>query len=771
MSVAVANPMNAMMDSQVNAMIEDAVASANQQNPLQGADSHLPKTGAAKFATGMIYPPPDIRTIIDRTASFVARSSNPVQFEDKIRESQRNEPKFSFLNSADPYHAYYRHRIQKVEEGEDEPEAAPVKQDAPQEVVAQIQAPPKEPPAHEFVFDAPQVTAVDLDIIKLTALYTARRGRPFLNALMAREARNFQFDFLRPNHSLFSYFNNLVEQYTRVLRPPKELLAKIALHATPEGKWDMLAEARERATYERWRREREKKKEDDQEAERIAFAEIDWHDYHVVQTIEFTAADATSDLPPPMSIAEVENMTLAQKRMAAQIMEATAPDVEAYRAANVQLEEELDPEAFGTNGLSATGTNADDEEMRERKRKEAEEREREEVRAREMQNGTNAPMKIRKDYVPKTLASKAASKQAMTTCTICGQQVPEAELAEHRRIELLDPKWKTQRDNLEMRRAQANELQGGANVVTSLRDLARTRTDIFGAEAEEEARKKEAVEEQARRREREKVVWDGHTASKAGTLDKFQSNANLEEQIAAIHKAKLGIGAAAGHTIGPTAGPSGVSTLPINPSLPANPTTLPPPPMDPAGVYSAGATVFAAPQPLPPPHPSLPAMPTFAMSPSGIHPSRLAAMGMPGAPSPVAGVVRSADEMNGGDGMQQAAPKRPRVEKLPEGRYYTEQDWQNLHNNEPVSINVQLPNHPENPEWKMNGQVVAVPDLPLTLLISTLRDRVQHIVGSSLGASWMRFSYNNKPLTNNQTLASYNLGEGDLIVLDVRKKK
>jgi splicing factor 3A subunit 1 len=84
---------------------------------------------------------------------------------------------------------------------------------------------------------------------------------------------------------------------------------------------------------------------------------------------------------------------------------------------------------------------------------------------------------------------------------------------------------------------------------------------------------------------------------------------------------------------------------------------------------------------------------------------------------------------------------------------------------------VQLPSHPENPEWKMNGQVVTVPDLPLTLLISTLRDRVQHIVGSSLGASWMRFSYNGKPLTNNQTLASYNLGEGDLIVLDVRKKK
>lgn len=85
---------------------------------------------------------------------------------------------------------------------------------------------------------------------------------------MIREARNFQFDFLRPNHSLFGYFNRLIEQYTRVLYPPRELLAKIALHATPEGKWDMLAEARERAAYVRWRREREKKKEDDKEAER-----------------------------------------------------------------------------------------------------------------------------------------------------------------------------------------------------------------------------------------------------------------------------------------------------------------------------------------------------------------------------------------------------------------------------------------------------------------------------------------------------------------------
>lgn len=133
------------------------------------------------------------------------------------------------------------------------------------------------------------------------------------------------------------------------------------------------------------------------------------------------------------------------------------------------------------------------------------------------------------------------AKVAMTTCSVCGQQIPVDELQEHMRIELLDPKWKSQRDVLEARKAQASELQRGADVVSSLKHLARTRVDIFGAEADEEKRKREEEEELARRKEREKVVWDGHTATKAGTLDKFQTNVNLDEQIAALHK-KKGLG-------------------------------------------------------------------------------------------------------------------------------------------------------------------------------------------------------------------------------------
>ena len=45
-----------------------------------------------------------------------------------------------------------------------------------------------------------------VDVVKLTAQFVARNGRQFLTNLMNREQRNYQFDFLRPQHSLFQYF-------------------------------------------------------------------------------------------------------------------------------------------------------------------------------------------------------------------------------------------------------------------------------------------------------------------------------------------------------------------------------------------------------------------------------------------------------------------------------------------------------------------------------------------------------------------------------------
>lgn len=142
----------------------------------------------------------------------------------------------------------------------------------------------------------------------------------------------------------------------------------------------------------------------------VAFAEIDWHDYAIVQTIEFTGADATSELPPPMSVQEVENMTLAQKRMAAMIMENTVEEVEAHRARQAEADAAAAAVAQTVGKVTvvdeadedAAMEESDDEMIEDKRRKDEVDRQRELARAQALQP-TSGPMKIRTDYVPKSM--------------------------------------------------------------------------------------------------------------------------------------------------------------------------------------------------------------------------------------------------------------------------------------------------------------------------------------------------------------------------------
>lgn len=84
------------------------------------------------------------------------------------------------------------------------------------QVIQEAVIPKEPPPEYEFIADPPSISAFDLDVVKLTAQFVARNGRQFLTQLMQKEQRNYQFDFLRPQHSLFNYFTKLVEQYTKV---------------------------------------------------------------------------------------------------------------------------------------------------------------------------------------------------------------------------------------------------------------------------------------------------------------------------------------------------------------------------------------------------------------------------------------------------------------------------------------------------------------------------------------------------------------------------
>ncbi|CAG8515671.1 15072_t:CDS:10 [Acaulospora colombiana] len=305
-------------------------------------------------------------------------------------------------------------------------------------------APPKEPPSFEFMSDMPAISAQDLDILKLTAQFVARNGRQFMTALSQREQRNYQFDFLRPNHSLCNYFTKLVEQYAKVLVPPKNLNDK--LKSNVENKYQILE---------------------------LAYASIDWHDFVIVETVEFTEADETIDLPPPMSIIELENMTLAQKKMASVSMAETQED----KAAEIDMEmdDDVDMEEEDDDQDAAEDEDQDHDAtliVTEIKPPDA-----------------SAPMKIVKDYTPKAYAPKTITEKPTLICPRCKQAIPVDEMDDHVRIELLDPKWKEQKMAAEAKKKESNLLQEGTDVAKNLKAFSGYRSDIFGNEETEIGRK------------------------------------------------------------------------------------------------------------------------------------------------------------------------------------------------------------------------------------------------------------------------------------------
>ena len=166
---------------------------------------------------------------MEKTAQFVAR--NGPEFEAKILANERQNAKFGFLVASNPFHKFYRARVNAIREGEG---LAPVPDKAPEEEAA---AKPKSieeetgvprPEKAFYTVDVPEgMSSMDLEVIKLTAQFVARNGKGFLTGLASREHANPQFNFLRPNHSLFTFFTSLADAYARVLKPPKGVVESL----------------------------------------------------------------------------------------------------------------------------------------------------------------------------------------------------------------------------------------------------------------------------------------------------------------------------------------------------------------------------------------------------------------------------------------------------------------------------------------------------------------------------------------------------------------
>lgn len=413
-----------------------------------------------------------LAAILEKTAGYVAR--NGAVFEglksqnwgyswlwrltniDRIREKEKHNPKFSFLSPNDSYNAYYLWRLSEIREGRGTAVAAGRTGEIPVEA-AKPQGPP-EPTEFHFSARMPNISAKDLEIVRLTALFVAKNGKQFMTTLSQRETGNYQFDFLRPNHSLHNFFQRLIDQYTTLLRAggldgsggklqqerTKELQANV------DDKFHVLGRAKQRAEWFKYQNAQKQQKEEEAEKEKLSYAQIDWHDFVVVETVLFTELDDQTNLPPPTSLSELQFASLDQKAMMSinshnmRIEEAMPEDADYYNNSFPQQPQQMNlrpvpsPQPQPTYQPSYNDTRMrtdeeDEEDQRIRERTEARQR------AQQVQaeaKGVAAPMKIKENYVPRA-AARAASKTQMALCPNCKQQIPYDELQEHMRSKYL----------------------------------------------------------------------------------------------------------------------------------------------------------------------------------------------------------------------------------------------------------------------------------------------------------------------------------------------
>lgn len=708
---------------------DDVIAGPSKSKAarVEDVDEITEQSTKDRFHTGgLIYPPPELRSVVDKTAQYVAR--NGIEFESKIRGDNAGNNRLAFLNDEDPYHAYYQAKLEAFRSGtgplanvntDSRAENADAISGQAAEQATSEEEKPVEPEPFKFSADMPNITALDLDIVKLTALFVAKKGRSFASTLQQREGRSYQFEFLRPSHSLFGFFNRLVEQYQMVMEPLPEMSKQIRLGAfgneepiegaTPilgmgrgGARPHILDGIRQRAEWEKWEKARRKVAEDEEEKERAAFNEIDWQDFVVAATVELTESDEHSDLPPPMSLREVKTMSIAQKRMAAMIMEGEAEEEDV--SVDTQEPTSRPAENAGKRTEQVTSTSS------------------------------SGPMKIRRDYQPKTLAERkaaAAGNSQTTSCPVCGERVPIDGMDEHVRYELLDPRFREQRRELESKRAQHNALTEGADPSRSLRQFAGNRTDIFGGEIEEEAQRRREQDEARKRKERESIVWDGHAASKVDTRAEFNRPDALQSEMQQIQK-RFKTDQPKNY-LGPQAYDQQLGQF-------ASPIHM-----------QGSATIQQQPS-------TVPLAASNPMQQNGYHAAQYGQQHYPQ-----------------GQMMQHAhydrnpygqAPQY-NLEKRTDGGLHPEEQWLQYHPH-PISIVIQLPNT-QAISSVCDGSRITLHSLPMQTTIANIRDRLQsETLGGKIGASRLKLRVEgNKPTTLRQTLAYWNLIDRDELTLNV----
>lgn len=711
---------------------------------------------------GIIYPPPEVRSIVDKTATFVAR--NGPEFEEKIRQNEINNTKFNFLNSNDPYHAYYQHKVKEIAEGKDTSDIIPnplinnslpsnmqgltlsaKTQDTQTKIIEQIIIPKEPPPDFEFIADAPSLMPMDIDVIKLTAQFVARNGGPFRTNLMNKEQRNPMFDFLKPQHSHFSYFSKLVEQYTKILLPPRDLVEK--LRKEVEDPFKILRNVYYRVEWDKVQQREKAKLDEMNEKERVAYAQIDWHDFVVVETVDYQQNEM-GNFPPPTTPEDVGARIIALERIEANNPDGSMIDynsrllmsriiddesrIEISSLSAKQNQVEIAPAIETSNKVTLlVDKNIDEVAMDE----DSDEEEKQKQTKSSSMTKKDLPLPpnpdhviIRKDYDPKSKQHVTSTKSSTETyfkSPLTGELIPASSMSEHMRISMLDPRWIEQRQKEKKEREEQEEvLASGMSIERNLKLLAEYRSDVFGSGVEEVIIGKKIGEEE--KNKEDNAVWDGHASTITSTAKRAMTGITIEEQIRAIHQSQ-------GLNEGETKADPVLVKGPIVQPIVKPPQTISQQQQMLLNSYKMLSTNTVTARP---PIPAIPMQPIIEPVPI-LRPE-------PVLEEPVAKRLKTEDQL------------------IPEADYLAQHASKG-----PVNFSVQVPNVPDKPEWNLKGQLIPF-TMPLTETISAIKNKLAEYL--NLATPKQKLQLDGMFVKDTNTLAFYNLPSDATIYLQLKER-
>lgn len=686
--------------------------------------------------SGVIIPPPEIRAVVDKTAQFVGK--NGKSFEQRILASADGKSsKFNFMRDFDPYHAYYELKIRETEEaiakGIDpatlikpapQPQAKPAEAPAQVKVIASsarapllnpiamlAKAPPTAAPhALEFVVSHPSsgVSAVDIDVIKLTAQFTAVNGREFLSSLVSREQRNPQFDFLKPTHLLFSYFTSLVDSYAKIIHPSPEQRERIAERMSLDK---VLEVSVNRWSTARAQREAQGQGQGSETAAGAGDAGIDWYDFTVVEVIDF-AQDELLEMAVP--VPGMQALALAPP---------PPPRPPALTPTPAVAAAAMPPPPPPKAALTTVVTEEEDEE------------------------GT---LKVVTNYQPRIAQRSSQQQPQQVIDPVSGKAIDTDKLEEHMRIQLLDPKWREEQRRFQDKQKESGYAEGAA-IADSLRVFARKRGDIFGqAVGGADLQMAQALEEEERRRAEEvaKVTWDGFQGTMAATQRMKDEAAAMASNRPETPSA-MGIGPMPSYPMPPAPAPVPVQPLSATPTLPMGMGMgygmggmsmgmgMPMMPMGPMGGYPMPMPMPPMPMPmhLPPP-PPMPFAPSSSSSSSAPY----------------------EDDDN--------KAKRARTSASASVTVIPADDFAFLYP-DPVTLSISLPSEPA---FNFLGQTVAL-RVMVTASAKDVKDALLAQLGSPLGSGKLQLKHAAQGfLKDTVSLAAANLGDGAQLEASIKSR-